>query len=240
MNILYAKAGKKANAKFIKNINGKFYSYVGNKEEGFLIEELVFNALSKYEELKRKKFQVIIEAEDNIYLITYNDQSDFQEGEDTIVYSLMDFSKENISDFISDLIIEDIPLIYIDYKNGILKINSEFMQIDTEIDDKDINVEKLISKITKIKTFISSKITEIILTILIVSIPAITISPLKNSIIENRNNMIKKLKMEYSVYNKKKSEIKTKNFMVKKKYDEIKTKKDVLTNHTIDYIWRAE
>jgi len=240
MNILYAKAGKKTNAKFTKNINNKFYSYTGMKEEGFLIEELVFNALSKHKEFKDIKFQVIVETEKFIYFITYNDQSSVQEGEDTIAYSLEEFSKENISEFISNLIIEDIPIVYITYHNNKLIINSDFLNINEEIQDKDISVEKLISRITKIKAFLSSKIIEIILIILIVSIPLLTITPLKNGIIENRNTLIKKLKTEYNVYETEKSKIESKNFMIKKRYDLIKNSKDVLTNHSIDYIWRAE
>ena len=193
--ILYSKAGKDSKAKFSKVVNNKLFSYVGSKDEGFLIEEFIYNALSRYS-FSKKKFHALVKTEENYYLITYNDQTMTQTGEDTYVYSILDFSEEEISDFIGEIVHEDYPIIYVEYIGGEVSILSEEFDIDRTIKETDIPAEVLVSRSTKIKSFFKKYFVDFILIILIVAIPLSTINPLEEAIINERDKKIEKEKME--------------------------------------------
>jgi len=236
MNILYAKAGKLQNAKFLKTIGSKIYSYTGEEEEGFLIEELIYNAIKNDLDIVNSKFQVIVETENHIYFITYEDQTEEKYGEDTISYSLGEFSKEDISNIISELL-EDYPLIAAEIKDNKLIIKYE--DFEKEYNIKDIPKEILISKKTRIKNFVSSKVIEIILIIAIILIPALTIEPIKKTLINNREIAIKKYKNDYNRLLKEKASLEKKNFRLKKEFEALKNREDILKNPMYDFIWEG-
>lgn len=236
MNILYAKAGKQPGAKFIKSINGKYFSYVGSKEEGVLIEELVFLAL-KEKDIVKEQFQALVETENEIYLITFNDFFEDNDGEDTILYSFSEFSQEEISSIINDLVDDLDNLVFVKYQKGELFFLNEFHNIDFKIKDSDIKAEVLFSKTTRAIKLLKSKFIEIILIVIIFLVPFLTIQKLNTKIIKENDFKINSLRTKLSKLKTERTEIEKKNFIKNKKYDLVKRRKDILDKKEFDWVW---
>jgi len=236
MNILYAKAGKQPGAKFIKSINGKYFSYVGSKEEGVLIEELVFLAL-KEKGIVKEQFQALVETENEIYLITFNDFFEDNDGEDTILYSFSEFSQEEISSIINDLVDDLDNLVFVKYQKGELFFLNEFHNIDFKIKDSDIKAEVLFSKTTRAIKLLKSKFIEIILIVIIFLVPFLTIPKLNTKIIKENDFKINSLRTKLSKLKTERTEIEKKNFIKNKKYDLVKRRKDILDKKEFDWVW---
>jgi len=243
MNILFGEAGKKQHAKFTLEINGKMFSYVGTDNEGVLIEDLIFNSLKENMNTDIK-FQVIVEMEESVFLISYNDYNpenkEDEPGEDTVVYYFSEFLEEDISTFIMELVNSTDTLVTCEYKEGILSFSSDLITTEEKeftVLENDIKVTELISTFKKIKNFIKNRFTEIILIIMIILIPLMTINPLKKGIIKNREIKINLLEKEISQLKKDRVKLRRKMKNRINEYRNIKKEKDIMENRKYNYLW---
>jgi len=212
MNILWGEAGKNTASKFIETIGNKTISYVGTKEDGYFIEDILYNAISSKRDISKQIIQILFETEDYYLFITLNDKTGSFKGEDTFQYLKSDFTEETVFQYIYDFILEkDNFYLASQVKDGIYIINVA-LEEEFFLDKKKIKATYLMSKMQKVNKFVRNNFIYIILILLIITIPAFTIKKandeitvvLNKKIIQMKSNILSNIK----IYEKLKSKIK--------------------------------
>lgn len=233
MLFLHGETGNVNHYKFSKKINGKQFFYTGTADHGIFIEEIVYNGILKIdEELKDEHLQAIVIFDDMVLFINLNDSNNNQFGESTIVYSRLEFTDKEIMQFISDFILSEESIFFIEYKNEEFLFNRELGQISKNFSLSDLNPEKLISGTERIKSLMKENIVFISAISLTVIIPLITFFPLTNKITE-LDTQIELLSFQENKlkFDKKKKEIEVTS--TSKKYYEIEKMDDIFTSEKL-------
>lgn len=224
MEIIFGENNYSGRNKIQKKIGNKIYYYNGKVDKALFIEDIIYSTISKHKpELKEENFCSITYFKNEKYVISFfNDITENKEnGESSLEYSLIDFSEEEIKEYIQIIIKEQKYLsdkiILLTIENGIfrfnnIKINEEIL----EIKEEEIDIEVLVSgykKYYKIFTY-----TGIILILLIISIIGMNTLTKKNEIKtenlkkieQNKTNEIKKIEKEIIAENIKFNKLKVK------------------------------
>lgn len=153
--------------KFKKDINGKIYGYNGQDNEVIFLEELISNAIFMHmPNLKMEILQLIVHFDDIVFFMTFNDVQNDYEGEDTLEYSLDEFSMESIQESLQDFILNPEKLIVVEKKDDELVFFSE-NDIQFSINIKDIKTERMVSSHKRVFELLKQNALSIILTSLI-------------------------------------------------------------------------
>jgi hypothetical protein len=238
MNILSAEAGKLSNAKYVRDVNGKSFSYIGSSDEGKLIEEIVFNALidnvENPEFFKSNPFQALVEMSDKVLLITYNDNEEGA-GEDTLDYSLEEFSEQEIMAYLREYLLnkEDLSnLVFVidDQEDEMIHFSRESDNLEFSLLYSEIRAETLIAGSKKVKMFLKRNLGTIMLIVFIILTPLLSLGPAKKYAITDLDNEINRLTIEEqkTAISKRQQELEIEE--IAKKYFKIKKEKDVFSD----------
>ena len=234
MNLLLSESGKHSNSKYTKVINGKTFSYIGPEDEGQLIEEVVFNALTEKVLLpfiQESIIQALVELPDKVLLITFNDNIDENPGEGTIEYLYSEFSEEEIMAYIKDHIItENIFFVIENINKNLFSFSFEKENINFELKYEELKAETLMSGKTKFKRFFNKNISVIVLLILTILTPTLSYEPLKNFCITEPEMQISKLDIEYKKTLSQKMSLENEIETLNKSYFAIQKEKDIFSS----------
>lgn len=184
MKFFFTKAGAIEDAKFVKRVGKKTFSYVGDEEEGVFFEEFVYQATVKcMPELANEVFIVLTEIKDSILALSFfNDKTAIYEGEETVFYDLQSIGKQEATGFLREFVAELVKSengsmyveslkkyglisVVIDEKNEKVSIAAKEKRCDFNLDD--IVPEELISKAKKIKRIVANTVPTVALLLLI-------------------------------------------------------------------------
>lgn len=234
MNLLLSEAGKHSHAKYTKIINGKTFSYIGNEDEGQLIEEIVYNAIVDNTSLSfitNSVFQALVELPDKVLLITFNDNTDEHPGERTIEYLYSEFSEEEIMTYIKDHIVtENMFFVIENISKGLFVFSFEKENINFELKYEEIKAETLMSGKTKFKKFFNKNISVMLLLILTILTPILSYEPLKGFCITEPEMQLSKLDIEYKKILSQKMNLENEIEVLNKNYFAIQKEKDIFSN----------
>lgn len=155
--------------KFRKDINGKLYGYSGQDNEMIFLEELISNAIfAQMPNLKMEILQLIVRFENIVFFMTFNDVQNDYDGEDTLEYSLDEFSMESIQESLQDFILNPEKLIVVEKNGDELSFFSE-RDIQFSVNINDVMTERMVASHKRIFELFKRNALSIMLTVIIIS-----------------------------------------------------------------------
>jgi hypothetical protein len=198
---LACQAGPASGAKYVKKVNGKLFSYIGDSYFGSFIEEFLYILVGKYSaEFQKEKIVSVVVTDSSVYLIYLNDSDVHNYGKSTIEYSRNDFSDNEIMGFLNDHIEDRDKLLFVEIKDGIVSMNRTYDSIQFTISQEEINPEEMISGVRKIKKFIANTYKMAIAIVIMIVTPLVFIFYF-NKIMDSYRNDIESIKIEISKNN---------------------------------------
>lgn len=154
MEIIFGENNYSGRHKIQKKIGNKIYYYNEKVDKALFIEDIIYKTISiNKPELKEENFCSISCFKNEKYVISfYNDiTEEKQNGESSLEYSLIDFSEEEIKEYIQIVIKEQRytadKIIIVTIENGLITFNNIKDENEEllKIKEEDIDIEVLVS-----------------------------------------------------------------------------------------------
>lgn len=196
MEIFTGKAGLIEQSKFHIKIAGKTFSYIGENEQGFFLEELTWNAIVQSDIHRDAEYEVVVTTPDQKIYVSFRDNLTGDDGESTLSYSLDDVNEEQIAELLGDQIAEPKDVIFMEW------VNNEMTVMEGEDNDEyvftfnDLNPTPMVTGALKAKIWLKRNRFNILGIFLIISIPAASIPFGYKFLTEQHGSNIKKYNTE--------------------------------------------
>lgn len=175
MEIFTGKAGVVAGHKFNLKIGGKDFSYSGEHEQGYFLEELAWNAIVKADIHRDAVYEVIVTTMTHKIYMSFQDNLSSGDGENTLSYSLDDITEEQIAELLSDQIIDPSSVIFMEWDGVELHILESDDYSEFVFSFEDLAPTPMVTGTLKRKLWLKKHKFNILGIFLIFSIPGATI-----------------------------------------------------------------
>ncbi len=226
-NIFTGKTNSKS-SKFQTTVGNKTFYYDGYCDDGYFLEEIVWNALRQTGNMPTQDIvEVLVHFSTKNYYIVFGDEYN-NSGEETLVFDMEQLNENQMAELLSEQVLNPEFIIEASFDGKTFSINDSDEESSIALDR--LNIEKKITRARAFKKIFNEQKINILGILLIIFLPYSSYIYANKIIVNNTEKQVRKISMEISKYAIKKRELERKVRKAKNNIKELKNSSDLISN----------